>query len=113
MCIRDSAKRVIAHINHTGELDARLKGKTRYQKRLNIYRALAIQDRGVAVSGVVASNTQNMNTKDFTSGVNSGDPALGAQQIGQLGQALSDIIKKAGEVSNRQPLAETKEPTAL
>ena len=54
-----SAYKVIRHLTETGDLDVkRLKGKTRFRKRLNTYRALAMLDQGVSASGVFTGGGQ-------------------------------------------------------
>jgi len=61
------APRIIRHITETGDLEpTKLYGKTRNQKRLNAYRALAILDEGVNVSGAVPRNTANLNSAQFS-----------------------------------------------
>lgn len=61
------ASRIIRHITETGDLDTiKLAGKTRSQKRLNAYRALAILDSGVTVSGAVPVNTANIPKSQFS-----------------------------------------------
>jgi thermitase len=61
------AARVIRHITQTGDLEQdKLNGKTRYQKRLNTYRALAILDSGVGATGAITQNTASMKDTDFS-----------------------------------------------
>lgn len=58
--------RIIRHINETGDWEpSKLSGKTKFQKRLNAYRALAIIDEGVTVSGAVPKNVMNLNANAF------------------------------------------------
>lgn len=58
--------RIIRHINETGDWEPhKLSGKTKFQKRLNAYRALAILDEGVAVTGAVPKNVMNLNANSF------------------------------------------------
>lgn len=60
------ADRIIKHLTQTGDLeDAKLKGKTKHRKRLNTYRALAMLDEGVGVTGVVATNATTSNPLSF------------------------------------------------
>ncbi|MCB9026070.1 MAG: S8 family serine peptidase [Bdellovibrionaceae bacterium] len=61
-----NAQKIIKNILENGNYDSKLAGKTRFQKRLNTWAAIAGQDRGVARTGVVAENTSNMNTRIFT-----------------------------------------------
>ncbi len=61
------ASRIIRHIIETGDLDTlKLAGKTRSQKRLNAYRALAILDSGANVTGAVPVNTANIPKAQFS-----------------------------------------------
>ena len=85
--------RIIKHITETGDLDKNLIGKTRHRKRLNTYRALAILDHGVGVTGVIAKNTVNMDPSQFSSetidsssanGSSSGNLALFSKDLTQL-----------------------------
>lgn len=62
----DAAK-VAKYIKNTGDVVDSLKGKTRYKKKLNSYRALSILDQGVSATGVVAENIQNLPQNSFTS----------------------------------------------
>jgi len=60
------AVRMIRHLTETGDPEpVKLAGKTRYQKRLNAYRALAILDAGETVTGVVAHNAANISPDQF------------------------------------------------
>ncbi len=58
-------KQVIKHITSTGDIETTLEGKTKTQRRLNSYRALAILDQGLGVTGVVAENTARMKSSQF------------------------------------------------
>jgi len=57
---------VIKHITSTGDIETSLEGKTKNQRRLNSYRALAILDQGLGVTGVVAENTARMKSSQFS-----------------------------------------------
>jgi subtilisin family serine protease len=60
------AQRIIRHITETGDLEpVKLAGKTRFQKRLNAYRALAILDSGVSVSGAIPVNMNHIPKEQF------------------------------------------------
>lgn len=61
------AKAVRKYILRTGDSLDWLKTKTRTSKKLNVYRALSMLDQGVGVSGVVAANTTNADSNEFTS----------------------------------------------
>ena len=60
------ASKVAKYIKNTGDVVDSLKGKTRYKKKLNSYRALSILDQGVSATGVVAENIQNLPQNSFT-----------------------------------------------
>ncbi len=61
------ATRLARHITETGDWEPnKLSGKTKFQKRLNAYRALAILDGGVSVTGVVPKNVMNLNADSFS-----------------------------------------------
>jgi thermitase len=65
------------HIIHTGDYSDTLASKTGTSRRLNIYKALTTLDQNVGVSGVVATNTQDMEPAKFNSdGTNLQDPGL-------------------------------------
>lgn len=62
-----SAIQVAKYIKQTGDVIDSLKGKTRYQRKLNSYRALSILDHGVGATGVVATNVSNLSSDSFSS----------------------------------------------
>jgi len=61
------ADQVANYIKKTGDVIESLKGKTRYNRKLNSYRALSILDQNVGATGVVAENTSNLPDKGFAS----------------------------------------------
>lgn len=62
-----TATDVIRTLSESGDFDPqRLRGKTNSQKRLNIYRALAIQGGGANVSGIIPKNTAQIKASSFT-----------------------------------------------
>lgn len=69
-----SAPDLKKHILHTGDYSESLASKTGTSRRLNIYRALTTLDQSVSVSGVVATNTKDMNFN--AEGNQLKDPAL-------------------------------------
>ena len=91
-------QKVIKHITQTGDLDPNLTGKTIYRKRLNTYRALAMLDQGVSVTGIIATNTSNVGIfsvtkqKKKTLHVISTDRPLGG--ITSFGKALQKVISQ-------------------
>lgn len=55
-----SSHKIIRHLTETGDLDVEhLKGKTRFRKRLNTYRALSMLDLGASASGAVVVNSNS------------------------------------------------------
>jgi len=61
------ANQVAKYIKKTGDVIESLKGKTRYNRKLNSYRALSILDQNVGATGVVAENTSNLPQESFSS----------------------------------------------
>jgi thermitase len=64
--IRDPQK-WIRFLVQTGDSDLNLRGKTKYQARLNTYRALAMKDTETSAFGAVAENTSELSTVYFSS----------------------------------------------
>lgn len=61
-----SAYKLIRHLTETGDLDVqRLGGKTRFRKRLNTYRAIAMLDQGMSASGAFANGVQPQFSSEF------------------------------------------------
>lgn len=84
------AVRIARHITETGDLEPiKLSGKTRNQKRLNAYRALAILDQGVNVSGAIITNAINFNSDQFS---------VSSREISSDGHGDSSTITPAGLV---------------
>jgi subtilisin family serine protease len=67
-----TASAVIKYLTQTGDDDEKLAGKTRWRKRLNSYKALAIQDSDLAVSGVRIDQAQNFDKNAFASPTSEG-----------------------------------------
>lgn len=61
------ADQIIKYLTQTGDTDERLAGKTRYSKRLNSYKALAIQDADLAFNGVKVDNASSFAKNEFAS----------------------------------------------
>ncbi|MGE0526435.1 MAG: S8 family peptidase [Bdellovibrionales bacterium] len=61
------AQHIIKYLTHTGDTDERLIGKTQYRKRLNSYKALAIQDSDLAFNGVRVENAASFDKNAFIS----------------------------------------------
>ncbi|MEK6554933.1 MAG: S8 family serine peptidase, partial [Bdellovibrionota bacterium] len=104
-----SANEVIRSLTESGDYDPlRLKGKTNSQKRLNIYRALAIMGEGTNVSGIIPKNTSQIKASSFTieNTADSDDPNtrdVSSSEIDQIAALVRDSKKaldKASEVTN-------------
>jgi thermitase len=61
------ADHIIKYLTLTGDNDEKLAGKTRYRKRLNSYKALAIQDSDLSFNGVRADNSASFDKNQFAS----------------------------------------------
>lgn len=55
------------YLTQTGDDDMKLAGKTRWRKRLNSYKALAIQDSDLAFNGVKVDNASSFSKNEFAS----------------------------------------------
>lgn len=60
------AQNMIKYLTQTGDIDPRLAGKTRYRKRLNSYKALAIKDLDENLTGSRVTNLANIDQDQFT-----------------------------------------------
>ncbi len=60
------ANQIAKYIKNTGDIVESLKGKTRYHRKLNSYRALSILDQNVGATGVVANNISNLPNESFS-----------------------------------------------
>jgi thermitase len=72
------AEQAIKYLTQTGDADEELIGKTRYARRLNTYKALAIQDSDQTFNGVHTDNLAQFKPTDFAS-----DPSVKAEVIEQ------------------------------
>jgi hypothetical protein len=59
-------EQIIDQLVNSGIHTLALNGKTKARTVLNSYRALAMQDRGTAVTGVTAANSAGIDLKLFT-----------------------------------------------
>jgi thermitase len=99
------ADRIVKYLTQTGDDADELSGKTRYRKILNAYKALAIQDKDMSITGVRVENTLHMGAATF-----SADPAAAAKDsddsateesiaperdIADFGRALQKVLKSA------------------
>ncbi|MEO0336416.1 MAG: S8 family peptidase, partial [Pseudomonadota bacterium] len=72
-----SAEKIHKYLTQTGDIDMNLLGKTRYTKRLNSYKALAIKDSDSSWNGTRAENAVNIKASTFAS-----NPGLALSDIG-------------------------------
>ena len=61
------ADEIRKYLTQTGDTDERLAGKTRWRKRLNSYKALAIHDSDLDFTGVRVQNAANFKKLEFSS----------------------------------------------
>lgn len=59
------ADQIKKYLTRTGDTDEKLTGKTRYRKRLNSYKALAIQDSDLDFTGVRVDNASSFKKNQF------------------------------------------------
>lgn len=94
------ADRMVKYLTQTGDIDDRLDGKTRFARRLNSYRALAIQDGDLSFAGTRAENAGNIEKHAFAA-----DPANKEQafntvapesQLSFGGRAILNFMEHAG-----------------
>ncbi|OFZ10913.1 MAG: hypothetical protein A2Z20_03380 [Bdellovibrionales bacterium RBG_16_40_8] len=101
------AARIIRHITQTGDLEPiKLIGKTKYQKRLNAYRALAILDQGVTVTGVVPKNITNFDANQFSVSVRDTDSEESA--ITATPNTLLNFGNDLKRIINKKPLRRSR-----
>lgn len=91
------ANSIIKYLTQTGDADEGLEGKTLYARRLNTYKALAIQDSDLTFNGVHAENLAQFKPHEFAS-----DPSARAEieeheagpegQIAAFGKKISDFL---------------------
>lgn len=60
------APQIIKYLKHTGDKAITLIGKTQFQRKINTYRALAIIDQGMSLTGNAATNTESMEVNQFS-----------------------------------------------
>ncbi len=83
------ADRVIKYLTQTGDSDENLVGKTMYAKRLNTYRALALQDSDLNLAGSKVENTVALSfTLDSSDGATGKKPA----SISSFGKELQALV---------------------
>lgn len=100
-----TAAQVIQSLTESGDFDPlRLKGKTNSQKRLNIYRALAIMGEGTNVSGIIPKNTAQIRPSSFTIENAQNDPnTRGISSNDELDQ-MAAVMKSTQEAIENSSL---------
>lgn len=82
---------VAKYLKNTGDIVDSLKGKTRFNRRLNSYRALSILDSGLSATGIMAKNTDNL--KNSFASDKSKDQQSSLQAFKGLGDGLLKMIE--------------------
>jgi thermitase len=93
-----SADRIVKYLTQTGDTTDELNGKTRYNKILNSYKALAIQDKDLSINGVRVENTLHLGASTFAvetkKAADTSDPAPGPErEMADFGRALQKAMK--------------------
>lgn len=112
------ADRVIKYLTQTGDSTDELTGKTRYQKILNSYKALATQDKDLSITGVRVENTIHMGAAAFAaepadhkkSATTTADEAP-EQSMADFGRALQQAIETKSVTDEDGPTVETAAPS--
>jgi subtilisin family serine protease len=97
-----TAQKVAKYIMNTGDVAKTLKGKTRYKKVLNSYRALSILDQGISATGVVAGNIQNLSSDTFSSEKFNYESKKSKNSVSRFAASLADKIKNKKKGKSRQ-----------
>lgn len=105
------AIQVAKYIKKTGDVIDSLKGKTRYKRQLNSYRALSILDQNVGASGVVADNLSNLPTESFSSDKFKYKNSNPNKSMRGFSTALLDKIRKGKRQVNSDRKPDSKEST--
>lgn len=85
------ADRINKYLTQTGDSVDELAGKTRYRKILNSYKALAIQDKDLSITGIRAENTLHMGAATFSTD-SAGDSLESGLGVADFGKALEKAI---------------------
>jgi len=100
-----NAARIARHITETGDWEPnKLNGKTKNQRRLNAYRALAILDQGVTLTGVVPRNTNYLDGSQFS--IQTGPRIQPLSDLSGFGNDLRRLVWKGSRSlgsSNAKP----------
>lgn len=118
------ADQIIKYLTNTGDDDIKLAGKTRYRKRLNSYKALAIQDADLSFNGLKIDNAASFSKNEFASDKTALDDdgvspskimSFGKQIQTHLGLKQVQILPRAEAIENPAMIngnAEPHEPPA-
>ncbi len=106
-----TAANIRKYMTQTGDTDEKLIGKTRWRKRLNSYRALAIQDSDLNLTGMKVENTMGLGKGDFAAGVGADSDENAPSPLG--GDArMSALAKKIQTHLDKQALPVIQADTA-
>ncbi len=96
-----NAKDIRKYLTQTGDDDEKLAGKTRWRKRLNSYKALAIQDSDLSFTGMKADNDSSFRKNEFASDQSTfddGDDVKPENKISSFARKIQTHIGKQGIV---------------
>ncbi len=94
------AEDVKKYIIATGDQVSSLFEKTSNARKLNLFKALTVFDQGVGVTGVLASNTQNLENKFSSEGAGGGQKRDSASEVSQFGKDILSTIQKTEGLNN-------------
>lgn len=89
------ASAIAKYLTQTGDADENLEGKTRYARRLNAYKALAIQDSDLTFNGVHAENLAQFKPTEFAS-----DPSARREAVEASGGPEGQIAAFSKKIRN-------------
>jgi subtilisin family serine protease len=92
-------------LTSTGDVVEHLQSKTRYRKKINSYRALAIVDQGMGLNGIIAANTGRISEVEFAAD-QSDSRALPARGNANISPLLEIVRHTGPDASSRAPLIE-------
>jgi subtilisin family serine protease len=100
------ASEIRKYLTQTGDDDERLAGKTRWRKRLNSYKALAIQDSDLNVTGMKIDNAAGFRKNEFVSDISARDEDAEDQPENRISAFAKKIQKHIGKQGIVVPTAE-------
>ncbi len=95
------ADEIRKYLTQTGDSDEKLAGKTRWRKRLNSYKALAIQDSDLSFNGVKVANTGSFTKHEFAADPQDHDDLQDTES--QPETKISSFAKKIQTHLNMKP----------